>query len=286
MLGAVRTEPRVPGTESGLDRECAVRHGDVGYWVCSVGAASCPLPAPPGSGLDHDPPAPPRPPARPGTAPVLPAEPARIGPAWRGRGAPCSTSPPPAACFAPCQVPGRPPRGAGAGRDNRGIPPVSPRRGAQSRDSRRGSAGTRAPPPADGAAGEESGELPPPSRAPPPRSSAPGLPPELGRDAPGPGRRRAGEVAQGCSGGSRVSPALRAAARPPVPALPIQGSCRQRCSRRRSLPGSPPARRDPEGMCGEGSSDPGGARLRYPALRAARLPPCRSRVPASRCCCC
>lgn len=199
MLGPVRTEPRVPGTESGPDRERAVRHGDVGY-----GAGSCPLPAPPGPGLDHVPPAPPRPPARPGAAPVPPAERARIGPAWRGRGAPCSASPPPAACSAPCQVPGRPPRGAGAGGLTEGIPPVSPPRGAQRRDSRRGSAGTRAPPPAGGAAGEGFGE--PPRRAAPPGSSAPGLPPELGRNALGPGRRRpggrAGEAAQGCSGAS------------------------------------------------------------------------------------
>lgn len=44
-------------------------------------------------------------PPRPSPAPVPPAEAARIGPAWRGRGAPCSASPPPAACSAPCQVP-------------------------------------------------------------------------------------------------------------------------------------------------------------------------------------
>lgn len=70
-------------------------------------------------------------PPRPGAAPVPPAEPARIGPAWRGRGAPCSASLPPAACSAPCQVPGAAARGAPGGVGTaRGGPP---RRGAQHR---------------------------------------------------------------------------------------------------------------------------------------------------------
>lgn len=132
------------------------------------------------------------------------------------------------------------------------MPPVPPRRGEQRRDSRRGSAGTRAPLPAAGAAGGGSGEPPPglplrgaASRACPPNSGE--MPSVPGAVAPADAQVRRSEDARG---GSRVSPALRAPAGPPLPALPIQGSCRQRCSRRRSHPGSPPARR-PAGSRGD-----------------------------------
>lgn len=290
----VLPEPRVPGANRPCRRRCEPNRGcpgpnedwtenvlsDTEMWGSGPAewgpAAGPPSPLLRGRGWTTclpPRPAPPRPPARPGTAPVPPAEPARIGPAWRGRGAPCSTSPPPAACSAPCQVPGMPTRGAGAGGLTEGC--RRSRRGGK----RSGRTAVEAAPghgflcPLVGL--REKGLESPPTRAPPPGSSAPGLLPELGRNAPGPGSHRpgggAGEAARGCSGVSRVSPALRAAARPPVPALPIQGSCRPRCSRRRSRPGSPPARRDPERMCGKRSTDPGGARP--PALRAPCLPP-------------
>lgn len=204
-------------------------------------------------------------PPRPGAAPVPPAEPARIGPAWRGRGAPCSASLPPAACSAPCQVPGAAARGAPGGV---GTARGAPRGGERSiGGSRRGSAGARAPPSAGGAGVGGSGE--PSLRTEASREQRPGPDPQTRAKcprprAPSPRRaRRSGRPEM--LGSARASPALKAAARPPAPALPIQGSCRLCSPAGRAGPGSPPrSNGELEGTHGERSSEPGGTRSIQP----------------------